>query len=1009
MGGGPDLGAGAARVQLCGPLVVDIGGQRLEDELPRRQGRLLFAYLALNRGRWVTRSELIDALWPHNPPPRVDAAFRSLLSRTRGALGPALHSTRGELRLELPDGAWVDVEVAHDALAEAQAAAREGDWDAVEAPATCAIEVAERILLPGTDADWIEVARRDLEDVRLAALEALARSALQRSQPNLAAVEKAGRAIITASPFRETGYVFLIETLERRGNVAEAMRVYDQVRQLLRDELGAAPCDELQALHGRLLSRSSEPDELEPELAAGAELGRVHLPLPVLLSSPERGDLIGRANALEQLRACWTRAQEGNPEVVFVAGEPGIGKSRLCAEFSRHIHAEGANVLHGRCSEESLSPFQPFLECLSHLISQVPGTELAALLGPGASELARLVPDLRARLPQLPEPASGDSEGERYRLFEAVSTVLVSVSRARPMVVVLEDLHWADRPTLLLFKHLARFSRSSAALVIATYRDTETGHALTEMLADLRRDGNSQRVELTGLDRGAVATLIGAFSGHSPASRFVGALHEETSGNPFFVLEILRHAVERHETSGESATRADLEIEDIGVPEGIKDVIGRRLARLNDDTQAVLAIAAVIGREFTLDVIEKVSDLPAEEVLDAVEEAVIARVITEVPRSVDRYTFSHALIRETLYDQLLNSRRVRLHRRIGEVLEERPGGVGQADVAALAHHSIEAARDSDLDRAIEYSVRAGTGAEALLAYEEAAGHYQAAAHALYLKQPAETDEHFAVLRALGEALFKAGDLPRGRNAFEQAADIARLLEEPELLGHAALGFGGRFVWGEAGVVDRRLVGLLEEALAALPDEDSPLRALLLGRLATELQYQPRAKEQRASAGKHAVAMARRIGDPAVLGDALSAQHLTLMDPAATELRLSIADEIVSLGAHTGDPELRWQGHYWRLVDLLELGEIGAADVEIDVCGQIAEQLRVPLYLWETASFRAIRALLDGRFDQAEELIGHARTVAGQAQDLNNVDQVFYAQMFLLRTEQGRLQELEEMV
>ena len=387
-------------------------------------------------------------------------------------------------------------------------------------------------------------------------------------------------------------------------------------------------------------------------------------PLPPLVGGGERAAFVGRDGERAQLRRYWERARLGERQFVLLAGEPGIGKTRLAAEFAVAAHAEGATVLFGRSDEDAILPYQPFAEALQYYLAAWPPEELRARLGAAAARLARIVPELAERLPDMPEVALPDSESERHRLFEAVASLLVEASRASPIVLVLDDLQWADRPTLLLLKHILRAPEQSPLLILGTYRGGELGrrHPLSETLADLRRDRAFERITLQGLREGDVGAMISAWGGEDAPPDFIQAIYQPTEGNPFFVEELLRDLSETGAISEQDGRLTnDLAAAQLPIPESVKEVISRRLARLSEECNSVLTVASVIGRGFGLDALARASDLSNDRLLEALEEAVDACVVRETPNVVGSYSFSHALIHETLYDELSTTRRVRLH------------------------------------------------------------------------------------------------------------------------------------------------------------------------------------------------------------------------------------------------------------------------------------------------------------------------------------------------------------
>ncbi|MCH8921233.1 MAG: tetratricopeptide repeat protein, partial [Chloroflexi bacterium] len=549
---------------------------------------------------------------------------------------------------------------------------------------------------------------------------------------------------------------------------------------------------------------------------------------------------------------------------------------------------------------------------------------------------------------------------------------------------------------------LAQELRGARLMVLATYRDVELGrqHPLSQTLGELAREGRSQRILLRGLSERDVARFIELTAGTGPPEALVAAVYQETEGNPFFVNEIVRLLV----ADGRLERPEEVKSWSVTIPQGVREVVGRRLDHLSEGCNRVLTVASVIGREFGLDALERVSDITGDRLLEVLEEAVAARVVNEVPRAVGRYSFTHALIRETLYEELTTNRRVGLHRQIGEVLEGLYEANPEPHLTELAHHFFQAAQGGDVDKAIDYATRAAERASDLLAYEEAVRHYELALQALELKGPDE-GHRCELLLALGDAQRRAGETPAARETLQRAAGIARKLGAPEQLARAALGyplgFGGVV---PVGVVDEALIGLLEEALVGLEEGDSPLRARLLGRLSIEL-YFSESQERRESLSRQAVEMARRVADPVALLYALSGSYYALWGTTNVEERLAVAAEIVELGEQAGDIEMALTGHGWRLYCLMELGDIPAVDLEIEAYAQLAKERRQPLYLWTSTAYRGMRALLDGRFEEGERLAQEALAMGQGVQD-PNVAQAFGVQIATLRREQGRFQEME---
>jgi tetratricopeptide (TPR) repeat protein len=668
-------------------------------------------------------------------------------------------------------------------------------------------------------------------------------------------------------------------------------------------------------------------------------------PLPPALARRHRSPFVGRTTALAALRDAFARADEGR--LVLLAGEPGIGKTRLAAELARAAHADGATVLYGRAHEEPLAPYQPFAEAFGPFLAARSHDALLALAGPLAGELGRLVPDQVERLPAVSAPATRDPAGARYRLFEAAAALVAGAARDRPLLLVLDDLHWADGPTLLLLRHLAR-AGLGPALVLGTYRPGEPSAALADALADLRREDRFERVAVEGLVEDDVDALVTAWLGHDAPEALTAELWGETDGNPFFVEELLRHYAE-------SGTRRWEPI----VPEGVREVLGRRLARLGEPARDTLLLAAVAGREVDQRLLEEAGELHGEALVEALDAALGAHLIREEP---GRFAFTHALVREAIYGELSAARRALLHGRVAAALERL-----DADAAELAHHFVAAG--GPREKAVAHAGRAGRQALAQLAYEEAARHYERAL------QIAPDDGE--LLTGLGDARLRAGDVPASRESFSAAAAVARERGDGELLARAGLGRSGLgvTVLGH----DPETVALLEDALRALGDGSAALRARLLGRLAIELYHSPPvARREQLSA--EAVSLARAAGEPGALADVLSARHVALWSPPHLEERLVLAGEMVALAEAHGDRERALQGRNWRVLDLLERGDIAAARREIDEHARLADELRLPGYQWWAPMWSAMLAFLDGRVDDAERLRAEAVEIGRRASD-----------------------------
>jgi tetratricopeptide (TPR) repeat protein len=720
-----------------------------------------------------------------------------------------------------------------------------------------------------------------------------------------------------------------------------------------------------------------------------------------LVSASKSAVFVGRDRELTLLTAGLDDALTGRGRLFLVSGEPGIGKSRLADELATRARERGARVLWGRCWEAGGAPaYWPWVQSLRSYIRDLDSETLRSQLGRRAAAFAQLVPDVGdVSVPS--RSVAADPETARFELFEAVVTFLRKGGDDRPLVLVLDDLHAADTPSLLLLQFLAAELTDARILVVGAYRDVDpTLHEpLSSTLAELARLPVAQTLGLSGLERPEVATFIGASTGLEPHKHLVDAMYDETEGNPLFLGEVVRLlASERKLEPGASAPFPLL-----AVPHGIRAVIDHRLARLGEECRSALTLASVLGREFSLDALGLVSGFSPSEILELLEDAIAERVATTAGR--DRLRFSHALIRDVLYDELPPARRIRLHREIGEALE-RLYQEPEPHLTELAHHFVAAAPAGDVEKAVEYARGAGERAATLLAYEEAVRLFQTAVDTLELRKAADERTRGDLLLELGDAQARAGDGPSSRDTFLRAADAARRVGAAELLARSALGYGGRFVWARAGT-DRHLVPLLEEALAALGPEDSAVRVRVMTRLAGALRDQ-HDRGPRARLSEEAVEMARRIGDSTTLAYALDGRFAAMLWPENPEERLEIATELVAVADAAGDGERTAQGRFYRVEALLELGKIAAAEAELDTAARLAGELRQPAQLWYATVTRVTLALFHGRLDEAEELIEEALALGVSAQ---HSDAVLSGrvQLFTLRWERGQLDSLEELL
>src|SRR5262245_6804212 len=723
---------------------------------------------------------------------------------------------------------------------------------------------------------------------------------------------------------------------------------------------------------------------------------------------------VGRDHELAVLRAALHDASAGRGRLLFLVGEPGIGKTSLAAELADEAMREGAQVLIGRADDgEGASPFWPWVQIVRGYLDQVDTDTVRTDLGAGAADVADVIPDVRERLSDLSVRSELPSAQARFRFFDSFTRFLRAAARRRPLVLVLDDLHWFDTPSLLLLRFLARELSGARLLAIATYRDIglDREHPLTQALGEVMGRAGIQSLPLRGLSGHEISEFVEQATGTTAAPQVIASIAAQTDGNPLFLTEVVRLLVADPRLMTSPHPRV------LPVSHGVRAAIGRRVQTLSAVCQHMLMVAAVLGREWSLTALEALGTRFAltptgERLQGAVEEAVSARIIAVVPQAVSRYSFTHAVVREALYEELNAARRAQLHRQIAEVLETMLDSVPAVPrspssghvLAELAYHAFRAVEGvGDTDRAVTYATRAGDWAMAVLAYEDATLQYRRALEMLDLRGDDGTPQAELLIR-LGEALGKAGDVTQARDVFGRAAAVARQLPTTDpprasLFARAVLGMGGEW-WLGMGRPDPEL---LEEALGALTPGDSELRAQILSRLAVARYRTAQTQERGIALSEEAVDMARRIGDPATLALALHSRRWTLWAPVHLDARLAVATELARLAGERGIRELALQAHAWRLGDLLELGDIDGVRRETEIYARLAAEFRQTTYQWWTAMFRAMLAMLQGRFAEGERLAreGAALGERGQAEVAR---QVLGSHLGFLREQRGPLEE-----
>jgi DNA-binding SARP family transcriptional activator/tetratricopeptide (TPR) repeat protein len=958
--------------RILGPVEVLSDGGALD--LGGQKQRAVLALLLVEANRVVSSDRLIDALWEEEPPGTALKALQVYVSQLRKLLG------KERLETKAP-GYLLRVEPEELDLGRFRRLQQEGRLEEALAlwRGPPLADFAYQRFAQG------EIAR--LEELRLSCLE----ERIERDLGGGRHAELVGEleALVKEQPLRERPRAQLMLALYRSGRQVEALAAYRAARRALVEELGIEPSRELKELERRIL-------EQDPKLDAGTAPVRDE---PAVASAPSRRDgLVGRERELTELLPVVEATLAGQGALILVGGEPGIGKSRLAEVLAAHARGKGGRVLVGRCWEAGGAPaYWPWLQALRSHLREAEPELVRAQLGRGAAELATILPELRELVPELSIAEPAGSEGARFRLFEAVADLLRNVAASLPLAVFFDDLHAADASSLLLLRFVAGQLAGAPLLLVGCYRDTEVDADLAQALAELGREPVAHRLTLKGLDRAETARLLETTMGRTPPEPLTERVHGETGGNPLFAAEIGRLLAS--EGAGALGAGAD---ERLPMPEGVQEAITRRLERQSEACREVLALASVVGREFGLEALERVSGLKQEQLFDALEEAAAARLVAEVPGAGGRLRFSHVLVRDALYDALPPTRRLRLHRELGEALEALYARNVEPHLAELAHHYREAGSLA-IDKAIRYAEGAGALSATQHAYEEAARQYATALRLLETSGAGDANRTCELLLALGEALSRAGETHAAKEALRRAAAIAAETGRSDQLARAASEYGGRFAWERASS-DPGLVPLLERALAAVADKDDRARARLLARLcAARRDDAPR--EHRVALADEAIALARRSGDPAAMLHALEGYWIGAEGPDLTVPGDDVVERVISLAERIGDKERLYAAHEHRFNRMWMLGDRAAVDVELATLERLADELRQPPQRWHLGSCRTMLALMEGRFDGADELMSETVSLGRRTQTWNAAVSHKLA-LFVLRRQQGRLAEVE---
>jgi DNA-binding SARP family transcriptional activator/tetratricopeptide (TPR) repeat protein len=1003
---------------LLGPIEVFDGERRLP--LAGTRQLSLLSVLVVHANQAVSADTLIETLWEGRDPAGAPKRLQMAVARLRKTLAAgradrdsddALQTVPGGYLLRLEQG-QLDVEVFRDGVASGRRLLAAGR----AAEAATALGNALALwrgppLAEVTFASFAVGVIAGLEEERLSAVEARVEADLLLGRHAALTGELA--ELVAVHPDREALTAHLMLALYRSGRQADALEAFHRLRRRLRADLGLEPGPTLQQMQAAILSQDPElgapgtatDGASDPDEASG------RLPLPAPAGMWSTGAFVGREPELRQLSARLRDAAQNAPALVLLSGEPGIGKTRLATHAASRAHAQGSDVLFGRCSEQLSVPYEPWLPVLEHLVAHLPDDVLHAHLARHGGELDRIVPLLSRRLRDVPAPRRSDPETERYLLLSALVDLLRRAAQPRPLVLVLDDLHWADHPSLMSLRQLL-LGAAAGVTVIGTYRDSEVpaGHPLLELAAEAGKTVSVERLALTGLSDAEVADFIETVAGQTldgAGLALAAEIWRETDGNPFFVTEVLRHVRD----VGAITQGPDRRWEVVGplaklqLPQTVREVISGRVKRLGAESAAVLGIAAVVGHDFDLSLVADVASQDQDVVLELAQSAARASLVVESTERPGRFSFAHPLVSRTMYDELGATRRASLHRRIAKAIEVQTASDFTLRAGELAHHWLATARPEDAARAIGAALLAGQQALAQLAPHEAVDWFTRGLACDEAAPAIRAGTRCDLLIGLGTARRQIGD-PAGRATLLDAARLALEAGDTTRLADAVLANNRGSHPTSYREVDSEQVALIEAALSGVSRDRPALRARLLSLLAIEVHAGADIDRCRALSDE-AVMLARRAGDRRALADVLRSRYLATWIPGAPHERQALTQELLAVARGLDDPLLDFWAVFNRGIALIENAQILEGRQALHTCMTRATELDQPNLIWSTLYMEACLEMM-GDLDRAETLAARAFEI-GNAAGEPDAMMIYGGQLSLIRIQQGRAEEVVEVL
>jgi DNA-binding SARP family transcriptional activator len=950
--------------------------------LPSASQRRLLAVLALASGATLRPEYLSDLLDVSS------GALRTSVSRLRSRLGEETISTDAVgYRITCP----VDIEMFTDLLVESD----DGPDRLTALDEALALWEGEA-LDEFRHEPWAEAEAARLDELRCVAVEDRAELLIGRGRAPEAVASL--EAHVAAHPLRDRARGLQIQALASDGRQADALRAYQDYRTTLVEETGTEPSALVRSIERRVAAGWAGGHDADEDQAGRAPgpAATFAVPLPGVLARAPR--LIGRRRELSWLESELVQARTGTLRVVLLSGEAGVGKSTLLAAFGRTYGESGvATVVYGRCDDGAAVPLQPFRDVVGTLVDYAPKDVLRAHCERFGGELTRVAPHLLNRVWAPPPGGDGDST-ERYQLFEAVADLLRRAAAGNPLLLVLEDLHWADTTALLLLRHLARALLDAPVLVLASFRDTEEPSAdLLAALADLER-GSVRRIALAGFDDAELSDLVLSLTRASgyPAQEVLDQLREQTAGNPLYAVQLVRHLVESGDLVVEDEVRLSGTFAATQLPISLLEVVWSRVRALGDTAHGVLQAGAVLGIEFDEDTVATMTGAGVDEVAAVLDSAVGAGLLTDTDESPTTKRFTHALVAHALYAELRSSRRRRLHERAARALEAGDEAFGHDTVVALARHWALA---GDRSAAQRWALGAGNDAMAHLAPAEAATWYEAAlAHATALDRP--DAERADLMVRLGEAQHRAGD-PGARETLLAAAGLAEEAGAGDVLVRAALASDRGL--GRIGAVDAEQLAVIEAAIDTADAEDTASRARLLALQALQLIHTPQF-ERRREVARQAVDLIDASDDETLLPRTIAPLTFALDGPGTLALRRDLAVRAVAAAEAAEDFSSEFWARRAAYFVAVESADPQLARESLERLCAIAADVGEPRLRWVAAVYEAFQATMEARLDDAERLAELALSIGTEIGEPEAFS-LYAGQLFAAYSFAGRYAEL----